>query len=135
MKLMIGAAAAAMLLATPAMAQTTAPSIPASCSNFDAAPTLVDGAAATRQQMTATSASVEAWRSALEQKRTACQTDVTALRAQLEAAVGAYNASAQSAAQTLNAWNVEVTEFNARGEQSSTAPERRSTLGVSRRDE
>jgi hypothetical protein len=133
MKLMIGAAAAALLLATPAMAQTASPAIPASCSNFDAAPTLVDGASATRAQMNSTSESVEAWRAALEAKRTTCQADITALRTQLEAAVAAYNASAQSATQTLNTWNTEVTEFNGRSGQSVNT-ERRSSGGVSRRD-
>ncbi|HYD89152.1 MAG TPA: hypothetical protein VEA80_16865 [Vitreimonas sp.] len=134
MKLMIGAAAAALLLATPAMAQTATPAIPASCANFDAAPTLVDGANATRAQMNTTSQSVETWRAAIETKRAACQTDIAALRAQLEAAVAAYNASAQSASQTLSAWNTEVTEFNGRGETADTR-ERRSALGVSRRDD
>ena len=135
MKLMIGAAAAALLLAAPAMAQTAAPAIPASCTNFDAAPSLVDGANATRAQMTTTSQNVETWRAALEAKRTACQADITAMRAQLEAAVAAYNGSAQNATQTLTAWNTEVTEFNGRGNQDADTRERRSAMGVSRRDD
>lgn len=135
MKLMIGAAAAALLLATPAMAQTATPSIPATCSNFDAGPTLVDGASATRQQMNTTSESVEAWRAALEAKRATCQADIATLRAQLEASVAAYNASATNATQTLNAWNAEVTEYNGRtGDRDADTRERRSTMSVSRRE-
>lgn len=132
MKLMIGAAAAAVLLATPAMAQTTALAMPASCSGFEPAPALIDGATATRAQMTETNDRLQAWRVALDAKRATCQADINALRAQLDAAVAAHNAVVDGASAHLTAWNAEVTEFNARGNTGGDAQTART--GRSRTD-
>lgn len=118
MKVLLGAAAAAALLVSPAFAQTT-PQLPANCAGFEPAPTLPDGATANHAAMTAAAERVDAWRLAREAKQQACQTEINTLRAQLDAMIQAYNTAGQERVDVVNAWNVEVQEFSARGGSSN----------------
>jgi hypothetical protein len=79
--------------------------------------------------MQAAGAQVDAWRLAREQKQTACQTDINALRTQLDGMIAAYNTAGQERVALVNAWNAEVQEFTARGGSS-----RRSGASVTRPD-
>jgi len=121
MKVFAGAvvAAAALLLATPAAAQTDA------CT-FAPVPQLADGAAATHDQMTEKNTEIAAWVSQREQQEAACQAQINALQAQLAPMVSAFNAAGPERVQTVQAWNAEVQEFSARPAQ----PQRRQRGGV-----
>jgi predicted lipoprotein len=116
MKFLFGAAAGALLLATPSFAQTTTLSLPASaCAQPPAAPSLPDGGSANRQRMEEGNEAYQTWyaaSTAYVQCRTA---EVEALRTQLDAQVAAHNAAVQAANATTEAWRAEVEEFNARG--------------------
>jgi hypothetical protein len=112
MKVLIGAAAAALLLTSPAFAQTT-PS--PTCTGFEAAPTLPDGASASRSEIEAANAQVEAWNRARTQEQTACRAEIEAMRTQLDAMVAAFNAEGQERQALITAWTAEVQEFNDRG--------------------
>ena len=119
MKFVIGAAAAAVLLAaSPAMAQAN---ISPNCTGFDPAPTLPDGATAERREVEAMNAQVQAWADARRDKLLACQADIQAMTA-------AFNAAQQERQALTTAWNAEVTEFNARANTSSSRRDRGSTL-------
>lgn len=126
MKNAIAAAAAAVLLASPAFAQTptgTPPttseaSAPAAdpgptCSGFAAAPALPDGASATQAQMTAGEAQYQAWGTATLAKLQTCRDEIFAMRAQLTAREQAFNATNSSLRSVTEAWQADVAEFNA----------------------
>lgn len=115
----VAAAAAALLLASPASAQTNA------CA-FAPLPQLADGAAASHEQMTAKNEEVAAWVAQREQQEAACQAQINALQAQLAPMVAAFNAAGPERVQTVQSWNAEVQEFTARGPQ----PSRRQRGGV-----
>jgi hypothetical protein len=120
MKLLIGAAAAAFVLAaSPAFAQA---SLTPNCTGFEAAPTLPDGATAERAAVETANTTFTTWNEATLAKLRACQADVAAMTAAFNAAE-----AARRAAQT--GWEAEVVEFNARGGQP-TARERRRDGGV-----
>jgi hypothetical protein len=110
-------------LATPAFAQGT---VSASCSDFVAAPTLPDGATATRAEVEAANAAVLAWDEARRAKQLLCQADVNAISQ-------AFNAAEQERRTLITNWATEVTEFNTR-EPAAAAPtrERRSRGDFSR---
>jgi len=111
MKVFAGAvAAAALLLASPAAAQTNA------CA-FAPAPPLADGAAATHEQMTEKNTEIAAWVAQREQQEDACEAQINALQAQLAPMVSAYNAAGPERVQIVNSWNAEVQEFSARPQQ------------------
>lgn len=112
MKSAVFVALAAVVLATPAMAQSAGSP---NCTGFDPAPTLPDGTTASHDAMTAAGARVDAWRQARDQKLALCQADVVALRAQLDAMVQAHNTAGQERMAVVNAWNAEVDEYGARG--------------------
>jgi hypothetical protein len=118
MKFVIGAAAAAVLLAaSPALAQTAATG---NCSGFEAVPTLPDGATATRAQIEEANTAFTAWDSARQQRQLAC-------RAEIEANSQAFNTAEAERRAAQTAWAAEVTEFNGRGD-ASNRRERGSTL-------
>jgi hypothetical protein len=117
MKLLLGAAVAALLIASPAMAQTDpAPTAaPTQCGTVEAAPTgAPDGATATREQVEAFTTRFNAWgeatRVALECKRTRAE----AARAQADAWTLEFNNENGAARTAIAAWQAEVDEFNAR---------------------
>ena len=113
MKVLIGAAIAALLIASTAAAQTPAPS--PNCSGFTPAPSLPDGATSTRPQMTQGNEQYQAWGTERLAKLQSCRSDIDALRAQLNVLEAAFNsANAELNSVTTN-WQAEVAEFNGRG--------------------
>ncbi len=119
MKVLLGATAAVLLMASPAFAQTDAPSLP-QCT-FTAAPTLADGATANREAMEAKTTEVNAWLATRQQEEAACAAAIQALN-NTRAASGTER---QTLVQT---WNSEIQEFGARG--TAAAPARRERGGV-----
>jgi Skp family chaperone for outer membrane proteins len=113
MKVLLGATAALMLLASPALAQTQTAALPAQC-NFTAAPTIPDGAAANNNQMRDARTAVEAWRNTRQAELAACQTAVQALQAQAQAAVTAHNTAATETDAVITRFAAENEEYNAR---------------------
>ncbi len=113
MKFLIGTAAAAAfaLMVSPAFAQAT---VSANCSGFDAAPTIPDGATATRAELEAANAVVQAWVEARTAKLVICQDEVNAMSQ-------AFNTAEQERRTFIANWTAEVNEFNAR---ESAAPNR-----------
>ena len=120
MKVLIGAAAAAFVLtASPAFAQAA---LTPNCTGFEAAPTLPDGAAASRAEVEAANTRIQAWAEAGRVKLLACQADVAAM-------TQAFNTAEQQRRAATTAWEAEVAEFNAREQSgSSNRRERGSTL-------
>lgn len=112
MKFLIGVAAATLLMASPALAQT--PDLPESCTGFAAAPTLPDGATADREAIAAADAQFREWHGAGSTKLTQCRAEVEAARARVAAMETAYNAAVAQLNGTRDTWVVEVEEFNAR---------------------
>jgi Skp family chaperone for outer membrane proteins len=111
MKLLIGAAAAAFVMAaSPAFAQAT---MTPNCTGFEAAPTLPDGATASRAEIEAANTRVQAWAEARRAKLVTCQADITAMSQ-------TFNATEQERRATTAAWDAEVAEFNAREQSGSS---------------
>ena len=113
MRILIGAAAAALLLASPALAQTEA--APSACAGFAAAPTLPDGATANAAAITAGDTSFRTWHTAGAEKLGQCRAEVEAARARVRELEALHNAAAEQLNGTRDAWQVEVNEYNARG--------------------
>jgi Skp family chaperone for outer membrane proteins len=127
MKVLIGAAVAALAFASTAAAQP-APQVSANCSGFSAAPTLPDGATATSRQMTSGNDLYQAWGNERVAKLQSCRADVEALRVQLNALEAAYNTANAELASVTGGWEAEVAEYNARG--GDPAPGERRRGGV-----
>jgi len=131
MKALIGAAAAALLLASPAAAQAqTQPAVTANCSGFEATPTgLPDGATANASRMNQGRERVAEWLRARDARLAQCLADINAQRAQLNAIEAAYNQAVTEKEGVVNGWAVETEEYNARGgsasSSSSSTPARR----------
>lgn len=120
MKLLIGAAAAALLFAGSAMAQTatpTPPLAPSTCGAAPTAPTLPDGAHATSAQMDAGNAAYDTWAHAMQANVQCRRAEAEALRAQADARTTEYNGFAGTLNSTVASWQAEVAEYNARGPQ------------------
>lgn len=114
MKVLLGATAALMLMAAPALAQT---SLPAQC-NFTAPPTIPDGASATNAQMTQAREALATWRTAREAELAACTAAAQALQAQAQAAANAHNAGLAETNTTIARFTEENSEYGARGSTS-----------------
>jgi hypothetical protein len=118
MKVLLGAVAV-MLIATPAMAQPTAPAAPAasSCAAIVPPPTLPDGATADYSAMEAGNATFRSWadgnRSVLECRRA----EVEAAQARWQALRTEFNAGADTLRDTNTAWEADVAEFNDRNQE------------------
>lgn len=123
MKVLIGAAVAALALASSAAAQT--PQLSANCTGFSAAPTLPDGATATSRQMTDGNDTYQSWGSERVAKLQGCRAEVEALRTQLNALELAYNTANGELASVTNGWQAEVAEYNARGGAPAAGERRR----------
>ena len=119
--LLLGAAAAVALFATPALAQT-APS--ANCTGFEAAPALPNGAEATERQINAGNEAYQAWGQTRLNKLNACRADIDALRAQLNALEGAYNTANGELASVTQSWQASVAAYNERGQASNSTGRR-----------
>ena len=113
MKVLLGAAVAAFLIATSAAAQT--PTVTANCSGFAAAPTLPDGATANSRQMMAGNDQYQAWGTERIAKLQSCRADIDAMRTQLNALEEAFNTANGEIRSVTEAWEAEVAEYNARG--------------------
>lgn len=124
MRILFGAAAAALLLASPAFAQTEAPA--GACVGFAAAPTLPDGATANAAAITTGDTTFRAWHVSGSEKLGQCRAEVEAARARVRELEALHNSAAEQLNVTRDAWQVEVTEYNARG----AAPARRERGGV-----
>ncbi|MEQ1491635.1 MAG: hypothetical protein ABL932_13910 [Terricaulis sp.] len=122
MKVLLGATAAMMLMAAPALAQTP-PAVPSQCT-FTAAPTIPDGATATNTQMNTAREALQAWRATRSTELAACSAAAQALQAQAQAAAAANNAAATETDATINRFAAENTEYSAR------APSRRERGGT-----
>lgn len=122
MKLFMGVAVAAMLLATPVLAQTAgettatppAPVPPSSCGAPPPAPTLPDGATASRSDMDAANTTYTTWAEAYRQVVVCRHAEAQALRAQADARAQEHNAAVEAFNATTTAWEADVTEYNAR---------------------
>lgn len=133
MRSAIIAAAAVIMTGAPALAQTPdsteTPAATAAaadpgptCSGFAPTPTLPDGATATQAQMTEGEQLYQGWGQPLLAKLQQCRDEIYALRAQLQAREQAFNATNATLRAVTDAWQADVTEFNAR-----TPPRRRSS--------
>jgi len=123
MRLLIGAALAAFLAATPALGQTTTPAPaadpvataqPSACGPLPAPPAVPDGANASRVQMEEASAALTAW---AEQYRPALQcrrAEVAQYRANYDARLAEHNAAAGVLISTTQSFQAEATEWNQR---------------------
>lgn len=113
MKTFVALTLAALLVTAPAAAQ----SIPSgsACGHFTPAPASADGERASRDAMTAAGERLAAWRTTREQEQAACQAEIDAVRAQLEAMIGAYNDAGRERVAVIGAWNGEVAQYSARG--------------------
>jgi hypothetical protein len=121
MKILLGAAVAAFLTATPAMAQTTpAPASGSSCAAIAASPTLPDGATATHEQMELANTAFQTWfqanRTALECRRA----EVETARTRYEALRTEFNSGAEQLNTVNTTWQADVAEFNERNPRSRT---------------
>jgi hypothetical protein len=121
MKVLIGAAVAALFFALPAAAQTS-PTVSPNCSGFVAAPTLPDGADATQAAMTEANTAYQTWGQERIAKLALCRAEIEALRAQLAPLEEGYRGAGIELNATVASWEAEVAEFNAREPQGSRRP-------------
>ncbi len=112
MKVLLGATAAIMLMAAPALAQTP-PALPSQCA-FTAAPTIPDGATATNAQMTTAREALQTWRTTRTAELAACNAAALSLQAQYQAAAAANNAAATETDATITRFTAENTAYNGR---------------------
>jgi hypothetical protein len=124
MKVIVGAALSAFLLAGTALAQpaetpATPPAAPAgppaqsACAAVAPPPTLPDGASATAQQMTAGNEAFNAWITTANTSLTCRREEAQAAIARAESLRDQFNATAQSITTTRDAWLADVNEYNA----------------------
>lgn len=118
MRILLGATAALMLMAAPALAQTSTAQIPAQC-NFTPPPAIPDGATASNSVMSQAREALATWRTAREAELAACNAQVQALQAQAQAAAGAHNAGLTETNTTIQRFMAENEEYAARGTSSS----------------
>jgi hypothetical protein len=115
MRVFIGAALAAFLVAAPAAAQTDASArLPTRCDAMPAAPEVPDGASANQQAMTAAQERITAWSTAANAVIACRNAEMDAWKAQYDATGAAYRAEAETAAALLTNWSAEINEFNER---------------------
>jgi hypothetical protein len=114
MKLVLGAAVAALLFASPAFAQSEGAPATSTCGAVAPAPALPDGATATYEQMETGNTSYDAWyesnRVALECRRA----EVVAAEARYQTLRTAFNTNTEEVTAARTSWEAEVAEFNAR---------------------
>jgi hypothetical protein len=132
MKLLSGVAVAALLFATPAFAQTTpaAPAVAAECGTFPSAPSAPDGATASNEAMSAANTAFTQWAEAYRGVLACHRAEAEALAARSAAKTGEVNTAVTSFNTTSAAWEVEVTEYNARPNRGT----QRSGMGAPRRN-
>jgi hypothetical protein len=109
MKVVFGAAAAALFLAQAAVAQT----LPAACS-FTASPAIPDGATATNAAMNEAREALQQWRATRAAEIAACKTAVDQAHAQLNAIEAAHNQAVAETDGAIERFTQENTEYNGR---------------------
>ncbi|QGZ95615.1 hypothetical protein [Terricaulis silvestris] len=122
MKLFMGVAVAAMLIATPVLAQTAGettatsptPIPPSTCGALLPAPTLPDGATASRSDMDTANTTYTAWAEAYRQVIVCRHAEAQALRTQTDARVLEHNAAVEALNTATTTWEADVAEYNAR---------------------
>lgn len=118
MKLLIGAAAAALLFAGTATAHTATPPLPPSrCGAPPTAPTLPDGATASSAQVEAGNTAYNTWAPLMQANVQCRRAEAEEMRAQADARTTEYNGLASQLTTTVSSWQAEVAEYNARGQQ------------------
>jgi hypothetical protein len=117
MKLLLSAAVAALLIASPAMAQTdAAPAASASCGTVAPAPPgLPDGATASREDVEAYRLAFDAWHTATTPVLACKRTRAEEALARSNALTGEFNTENTAVNSAITAWRAEAEEFNARG--------------------
>jgi len=130
MKVLTGAAAAmALLVASPALAQTTT----GACAVQAApAPAAIDGATVTNEAMQAAHGAMAAWAATRQAQVQACRAEIEAMRAQLNGLETGYNASVAELNAAVAAFATETEEFNARGGNQGSERRPRGSVGASR---
>ncbi len=117
MKIVVVAAAAALMFGSAAWAQT-APAAPTAVSSQCGAtpelPNLPDGASATRDQMTRANGRFNEWNAAARAMIECRHNEAAALQAQWQALVSEHNAMVESVNGANNEWRAEADEFNSR---------------------
>lgn len=113
MKFLIGVAAATLLMAAPALAQTPT-DVPEVCTGFAAAPTFPDGATAEPDALAAADQQFQAWHNAGAAKLGQCRAEIEATRARLATMEAAHNQAVGVLNGGRDAWAAEVEEYNAR---------------------
>jgi hypothetical protein len=128
MRVLIGAAAVALLTAVSAFAQTPPPTTtpppavvtppaevpPSRCPALSDAPALPDGAVASAAEMEAGNTTYQTWATAYQAAVACRRTEVEELRAIEAARRSEYNAAAERLNTTTTSWVAEAAEFNAR---------------------
>jgi hypothetical protein len=112
----IVAAAAIAALSSPAgaqgqNAQSSAQSATPSCGGFEPAPTLPNGATATRTVIERANTQYDAWAQARTARLQACRAEIDALNAQLAAI---YNPAKAELDSVVAAWSAQVEAYNSR---------------------
>lgn len=120
MRVLIGAAAAALLFASSAVAQTPEPAAPAvpvspNCTGFDPVPAFPDGATANAAAMAEGNELYQTWGNARLAKLQTCRAEIETMRAQLRPMEEGFTNANNELREAVAAWQAEVEEFNARG--------------------
>jgi hypothetical protein len=123
MKLLLGAAVAALLIASPAIAQTGAAPA-ADCGTFvgEAPAGAPDGATANRAAVDAYTQRFNTWAEAQRQVLLCKRQQAEAAQAAAQAAINEYNVDNAAVNTAITAWTAEVTDFNARPQQPRRDP-------------
>jgi hypothetical protein len=122
MKLLLSAAVAALLMASPAMAQTDAAPA-ASCGTLEPAPANPpDGATAAREVVESYTQRFNAWAEASNAVLACKRTEAEQARARADALTTEFNTANSGVRDAIAAWTVEVTEFNARPQRQRRDP-------------
>ena len=115
MKLLLGAAVAALLVASPAAAQTDAAPAAASCGTIGPAPGgQPDGATVDRAVIEAYTLEFNTWATAANQVLACKRARAEEARVRAEALTGEFNTENAGVRSAIATWTVEVEEFNAR---------------------
>lgn len=122
MRMLLGAVAA-LSWVSAAAAQTTETAGASECAAPPPAPTLPDGAAATREQMDAANAAFSTWAQAYRANLQCRRTEAEALRQRWQARVAEHNALADALNERHSAWEADVAEFNDRAPRRSGSRE------------
>ena len=118
MKVLLGATAAVLLLASPALAQTNS-ALPQQCASFTPAPAIPDGATASNSAMRTARDALAEWQQTRSAELAACQAATQALEAQAQASANAHNAALAETNAAITQFTAENEEYSARGNTSS----------------